>query len=89
MTHDKLTTLTIHTDTLATVTGGAGRTWGDTLSDAWQGTKNFGGGLAAGAIHGVRAKNEDVARWADTSSQATKAGFEIGAAFSPRRSFPR
>lgn len=79
----------IQPELLNSVTGGAERTWGDTLSDAWQGTKNFGGGLAAGARYGVRAKTEDVARWADTSSQATKAGFEIGAAFSPRRSFPR
>lgn len=80
---------TIDTDTLVTVTGGAERTWGQTFSDAWQGTKNFGGGLAAGALYGVRAKNEQVERWADTSSRATKAGFEIGAAFSPRKSFPR
>lgn len=80
---------TIQPATLHTVTGGAERTWSDTASDAWQGTKNFGGGLAAGAIHGVRAKTEDVGRWADTSSQATKAGFELGAMFSPRRSFPR
>lgn len=84
---------TIQPDALATVTGGAEsapqRTWGDTLSDAWSGTKNFAGGAAAGLRYGVRAKTEDVGRWADTSSQATKAGFEIGAAFSPRRSFPR
>ena len=43
----------------------------------------------AGALYGVRAKNEQVERWADTSSQATKAGFELGAMFSPRKSFPR
>lgn len=79
----------IQPELLHSVTGGAERTWGDTFSDAWQGTKNFGGGLIAGARYGVRAKTEDVGRWADTSSQATKAGFEIGAAFSPRRSFPR
>ena len=80
---------TIDLETLTTVTGGAERTWGDTLSDAWTGTKNFAGGAAAGLLHGVNAKTEQVGRWADTSSQATKAGFEIGAMASPRRGFPK
>ena len=51
----------------------------------WQGVKNFGGGLGAGVVHGVNAKTEQVARWADPSSQATKAGFELGSMVGMRR----
>jgi hypothetical protein len=48
---------------------------GKTL-DAWQGIKNFGGGLSAGLLHGATGKVDQVAKFADTSSRATKAGFE-------------
>lgn len=63
---------------LEAVTGGAG--WGETFSNAWQNTKNFSGGFAAGGLHGATAKVDQVETFADTSSQATKAGFETGAA---------
>ena len=61
---------------LGLVNGGG---WRDTLSDAWTGTKNFAGGAAAGLTYGPNAKTENVSKYADTSSQATKAGFELGA----------
>lgn len=67
----------IDTTDLGTVTGGAG--WGETISGAWQGTKNFTGGATAGLLHGVNAKSSQVSTFADTSSRATKAGFEMGA----------
>jgi len=74
-----MTTLqTIEIAALATVSGGAG--WGESLSNAWQGTKNFTGGLSAGLLHGATGKVDQVSKFADTSSQATKAGFESGAA---------
>ena len=69
---------TIELSTLTNVHGGNG--WGETLSNAWEGTKNFAGGLAAGGLHGATGKVDQVGRFADTSSQATKAGFETGAA---------
>jgi len=62
---------------LSSVSGGAGI--GESVSNAWQGTKNFAGGATAGLLHGVTAKNSQVDRFADGSSQATKAGFELGA----------
>jgi hypothetical protein len=62
---------------LSTVIGGAGV--GQAVSNAWQGTKNFAGGVAAGALHGAEAKSSQVERFASTNSQATKAGFEMGA----------
>ena len=61
---------------LALITGGGA--W-DRVKDAWQGTKNFTGGAAAGLTYGVGATERAVNRYADTSSQATKAGFEMGA----------
>jgi hypothetical protein len=61
---------------LAAITGGGA--W-DRVKDAWQGTKNFTGGAAAGLTYGVGAQERTVNRYADTSSQATKAGFELGA----------
>ncbi len=63
---------------LASVTGGAGI--GESISNAWQGTKNFAGGATAGLLHGAGARNSQVGAFADTSSRATKAGFEMGAA---------
>lgn len=51
----------------------------DRVQGAWQGVKNFTGGAAAGLTYGVGATSSAVSRYADTSSQATKAGFEIGA----------
>jgi hypothetical protein len=62
---------------LSSVSGGAGVK--ESVSNAWQGTKNFAGGATAGLLHGVTAKNSQVDRFADGSSQATKAGFELGA----------
>jgi hypothetical protein len=69
-----------HLDTadLDSVTGGAGI--GESISNAWQGTKNFAGGATAGLLHGAGARNSQVGTFADTSSRATKAGFEMGAA---------
>jgi hypothetical protein len=61
---------------LATVQGGGA--W-DRAKDAWQGTKNFAGGLGAGLTYGPMASERAVNRYADSSSQATKAGFEVGA----------
>jgi hypothetical protein len=63
---------------LDTVTGGAGM--GESISNAWQGTKNFAGGATAGLLHGAGARNSQVETFANTSSRATKAGFEMGAA---------
>jgi hypothetical protein len=75
----RMTTLqTIEIAALATVSGGAG--WGETFSSAWQGTKNFSGGLGAGLLHGATGRVDQVSTFADPSSQATKAGFESGAA---------
>jgi len=68
----------IDTTELESVTGGAGM--GESISNAWQGTKNFAGGATAGLLHGAGARNSQVATFADTSSRATKAGFEMGAA---------
>ena len=61
---------------LASATGGGAM---DRVQNAWQGVKNFSGGAAAGLTYGVGASERAVNRYADTSSQATKAGFEIGA----------
>jgi len=69
-----LEAIDVHT-LAATMGGGA---W-DRVKDAWQGTKNFTGGAAAGLTYGVGAQERAVSRYADTSSQATKAGFELGA----------
>ncbi len=62
---------------LTAVSGGAG--FGESVSNAWQGTKNFAGGATAGLLHGTDAKNSQVERFAEGNSRATKAGFEIGA----------
>jgi hypothetical protein len=62
---------------LTSVTGGAGI--GESISNAYQGTKNFVGGAAAGVLHGAEAKTTQVDRFAQTNSRATKAGFEMGA----------
>jgi len=51
----------------------------DRVTDTWQGVRNFTGGATAGLVHGPNASERAVDRWADTSSQATKAGFELGA----------
>jgi hypothetical protein len=81
-------TITIEAHLLDTVTG-AGRATGNAknapslaseLSTAWTNTKNFGGGLLGGALHGANAKTSQIETYADTSSRATKAGFEMGAA---------
>jgi len=69
---------TIDTTDLGSVSGCAGI--GESISNAWQGTKNFAGGATAGLLHGAGARNSQVSTFADTSSRATKAGFEIGAA---------
>jgi hypothetical protein len=69
---------TIDHAALVSISGGAGV--GESLSNAWQGTKNFGGGLTAGLLHGATGRIDQVGKFADTSSQATKAGFEGGAA---------
>ena len=69
---------TIATTDLDLVSGGAGM--GESISNAWQGTKNFAGGATAGLLHGAGAKNSQVETFANTSSRATKAGFEMGAA---------
>lgn len=58
---------------LSSVTGGAGESWG-------QATKNAAGGFAAGLLHGATGKVDQVERFADPSSRATKGGFETGAA---------
>lgn len=72
-----ITLETIDSTELASVNGG--RSWGEAASDAWQGTKNFAGGATAGLLHGTEVKNSQVERFAQANSQATKAGFEIGA----------
>ncbi len=69
--------VSITTTELSSVTGGAG--FGESVSNAWQGTKNFAGGATAGLLHGTDAKNSQVERFAQGNSQATKAGFEMGA----------
>ena len=69
---------TIATTDLDIVSGGAGM--GESISNAWQGTKNFAGGATAGLLHGAGAKTSQVGTFANTSSRATKAGFEMGAA---------
>jgi len=67
----------IDTRDLESVTGGAGI--GESISNAWQGTKNFAGGAAAGLLHGPTVRTSQVETYADPSSRATKAGFELGA----------
>lgn len=62
---------------LTSVTGGMGV--GETISNVATGVKNFAGGAAAGFALGPNARTSTVERVADTSSRATKAGFEIGA----------
>ena len=71
--HFDLRMQTIKPDVLVTVSGGV------SLSEAWTNTKNFTGGLFGGAVHGVNAKTSQIDTFADTSSRATKAGFELGA----------
>jgi hypothetical protein len=80
--------LTLPSQLLEDVTG-AGRATGNAanapslssqLSNAWTNTKNFTGGLFGGALHGANAKTSQIDTFADTSTRATKAGFEIGAA---------
>jgi hypothetical protein len=58
-------------------TGGSGLSQG--MSHAWTNTKSFVGGMAGGAIHGVNAKDSQIGKFADTSNQWTKHGFEVGA----------
>lgn len=78
---------TIQPHLLDAITGGGRATGnaanapslGTTLSNAWTTTKNFGGGLLGGALHGANAKTSQIDTFADTSSRATKAGFELGA----------
>jgi hypothetical protein len=68
---------TLDSTDLQSVSGGA--SMGETASNAWQGTKNFVGGATAGLLHGAEVKTSQVERFAQPNSQATKAGFEMGA----------
>jgi len=58
------------------------QSWGQS---AWQGVKDFTGGLVAGATTGRR----DDQPWGDSSSRASKAGGETGVMLTGRTGRPR
>lgn len=58
------------------------QSWGQS---AWQGVKDFTGGLVAGATTGRRADQP----WGDSSSRASKAGGETGVMLTGRTGRPR
>ena len=77
MSSSELTT--IDPAALTNVSGGEGGGLGETLSNAWSGTKSFAGGLTGGFLHGPSAKVDQVERFAGPKTSASKAGFELGA----------
>ncbi|MGN6105336.1 MAG: hypothetical protein ACTHU0_09555 [Kofleriaceae bacterium] len=72
---------TLSSDQLSAATGGASE-W---MQTAWDGARNAAGGFGAAVWHGPTATRDQVERWADPNSQATKFGFEVGTMAGMRR----
>ena len=75
---------TIDRDQLVTATGGAGVVESVTngISSAYNATRNFTNGFAAGALHGPHMRNDALmARGLDRNATGTRPGVETGMMF--------